>query len=181
MLKFNRSYQAGFTLIEVLVAALVLAIGLLGLAGLQTRGLRHNHSAYLRTTATAMAYDLSDRMRTNLAAFQQGNYNNPAAADHGCVWNGSSVSTCTPQQKAEHDFKEWTDTLAQNLPAGTGIVCLDSTPADGGDANNDGTVDITDAAEIQCDNAGNLHVIKVWWQDDRENDDFKLFVLTFKP
>ena len=43
---------AGFTLLEVLVAVVVLSVGLLGLASLQVNGLRFNHSAYMRTQAT---------------------------------------------------------------------------------------------------------------------------------
>ncbi len=171
--------QKGFTLIEVLVAALVLALGLLGLAGLQSNGLQHNHSAYLRTVATQMAYDLSDRMRANLAGFQNGDYNDPTAADHSCSWDGSSVSGCTAKQKAEHDVWEWRQLLSKNLPAGAGVVCLDSTPPDGGDNNANGQVEST---EYGCDNLpGSLYVIKVWWQDERDNNDFKQFILTFNP
>jgi type IV pilus assembly protein PilV len=59
--------QTGFSLIEVLVAMLVLAIGLLGLAALQTQGVRFNHDAYVRTSATSLAYDIVDKMRINRA------------------------------------------------------------------------------------------------------------------
>ena len=55
--------QDGFTLLEVLIALLVLSIGLLGLAALQTVGLRSNQMANLRTLATQRAYDISDQMR----------------------------------------------------------------------------------------------------------------------
>ena len=55
--------QRGFTLIEVLVAVLVLSIGLLSLAALQGISLRNNHSAYLRTQANNIAYEVIDQMR----------------------------------------------------------------------------------------------------------------------
>ena len=58
-------YQKGYGLIEVLVSVLVLSIGLLGLAGLQTQSLRFNNEAYFRTQATLLAMDMSDRLRTN--------------------------------------------------------------------------------------------------------------------
>ena len=61
--------QGGFTLVEVLVTVIVVAIGLLGLAGVQLAGMRSNHSAYLRTQATIAAYDLIDRMRMDPNAF----------------------------------------------------------------------------------------------------------------
>jgi type IV pilus assembly protein PilV len=60
---------AGFSLVEVLVAVLVLSIGLLGLAALQIAGVRANDSAQLRTEATLAASDIADRMRADPAAF----------------------------------------------------------------------------------------------------------------
>ena len=57
--------QYGFTLLEVLIALLILSIGLLGLAALQTTGLRSNQMASMRTLATEAAYDITDRMRAN--------------------------------------------------------------------------------------------------------------------
>ena len=58
--------HSGFTLIEVLISMLILAVGLLGLAGLQATGLRNNLSAYNRSQATQLAYDMADRMRANV-------------------------------------------------------------------------------------------------------------------
>ncbi|GHH52937.1 MULTISPECIES: type IV pilus modification protein PilV [Gammaproteobacteria] len=56
---------AGFSMIEVLIAILVLAIGLLGFALLQTMNVRFVQSANYRTQATNLAYDLIDQMRSN--------------------------------------------------------------------------------------------------------------------
>lgn len=77
----------GFTLIEVLVALLVMSVGLLGLAALQATSLKASHGAYNRGQATFMAYDMMDRMRANrtqaIAGAYNGTYNNgtaPAAA-----------------------------------------------------------------------------------------------------
>jgi len=55
--------QNGFSLIEVLVTVLILATSLLAVATLQTRSLEYNHSAYLRSQANIIAYDILDRMR----------------------------------------------------------------------------------------------------------------------
>ena len=63
--KSVRRKNRGFTLLEILVALLVLSIGLLGLAGLQTFSLRNNHSAFLRSQAVVLAYDALDRLRSN--------------------------------------------------------------------------------------------------------------------
>jgi len=61
--------QRGFTLVEVLITVIIMAVGLLGVAGLQLAGMRSNHSAFLRTQATVAAYDLIDRMRADPRAF----------------------------------------------------------------------------------------------------------------
>ncbi len=60
-----RHHSGGFSMIEVLVALLVLAFGLLGFALLQTMNLRFTQSANYRTQATNLAYDLLDQMRAN--------------------------------------------------------------------------------------------------------------------
>ena len=60
--------QHGFSLLEVLIALLVLAIGLLGLATLQTVGLKFNQESYLRSQAVLIAYDIIDRIRSNPVA-----------------------------------------------------------------------------------------------------------------
>lgn len=157
----------GFTLIEVLVAVVVLAIGLLGLASLQVFGLRNNHSAYMRSQATLLAYDMADRMRANPVGLNNGKYNKPAATAHPpCL----TTTGCSPTEMAEQDMREWTNTLTGQLPRGTGIVCIDSTP-------DDGTATATAAS---CDGSGNVYVIKVWWDDDRSGT-FQRFVMSFEP
>lgn len=74
-----RPREAGFSMIEVLVAVLVLALGLLGFALLQTTNLRFTQSANYRTEATNLAYDLLDQMRAN--RFQAAQYAGAAGAD----------------------------------------------------------------------------------------------------
>jgi type IV pilus assembly protein PilV len=105
----------GFSLIEVLVALLVLAIGLLGLAALQAQGLRFNHDAYVRTQATQLAYDIVDRMRVNSA--------NAAAytvADPGLL--------CDPTQATVNmDLSCWYDGLAAAIPGGSGLITANAT------------------------------------------------------
>ena len=59
----------GFTLIEVLIAIIVLSIGLLGLAGLQLTSLRNSNSAYTRSQAVILSYDIVDRIRANRVGF----------------------------------------------------------------------------------------------------------------
>lgn len=68
--------SAGFSMIEVLIAILVLGIGLLGFALLQTMNVRFTQSANFRTQATNLAYEMLDQMRINrvLANSYAGNY-----------------------------------------------------------------------------------------------------------
>ena len=75
----RRRRSAGFSMIEVLVALLVLAFGLLGFALLQTMNLRFTQSANHRTQATNLAYDLLDQMRSN--RFQASEYAGSEGAD----------------------------------------------------------------------------------------------------
>ena len=77
----------GFTLLEILVAMLILAIGLLGVAAMQLRGMQYSHDAYLRTQISMLAYDIADRMRLNVAAAASytGNYTVPTTAPGGCA------------------------------------------------------------------------------------------------
>ena len=64
MIEPGTFWQRGFTLLEVLIALVVLAVGMLGIAALQARGMQYNTDAYARTQATILAYDMIDRMRT---------------------------------------------------------------------------------------------------------------------
>ncbi len=61
----NRKGQSGVGLIEVLITVLVLSTALMALAALQTRSLQYNSSAYLRSQANIIAYDVIDRIRVN--------------------------------------------------------------------------------------------------------------------
>lgn len=60
-----KQQQAGMTLIEVLVAALILGLGLLGAASAQINALKYTDSARMSTQASFIAYDMLDRMRAN--------------------------------------------------------------------------------------------------------------------
>ncbi len=107
----NKSSQTGFTLLEVLVSVIVLAIGLLGLAGLQASSMRFNQSAYLRSQATVMAYDIIDRMRANIVSARNGDYN----------FTVSDVTPTGTTQLADIDRQQWRTTLS-HLPSGTGGI-----------------------------------------------------------
>jgi type IV pilus assembly protein PilV len=110
-------HSRGLTLVEILIALLILSIGLLGLAGLQTMSLKFNTSAYYRTQATALAYDFADRMRANRQAALGDLYNvgfeSPPPACGAAALVGS-----VPEQ----DIAAWRAALACRIPQSTGEV-----------------------------------------------------------
>lgn len=107
--------QNAFTLIEVLVAVLVLSIGLLGLASLHGVSLKRSREAALRTQASLLAYEIADAMRANRtkAASYAGTY----AADScnpDLARDGSDV--------VADDIAQWRNHLACLLPGGRGAI-----------------------------------------------------------
>lgn len=110
--------ESGFTLLEILVAMLVLSIGLLGLAGLMTTSMRNNLSASHRTQATWMAYDIIDRMRANRASAIAGNYVTGLGAPVACT-----VAAPTGSVPAQ-DIAAWKSQLACVLPTGNGSILV---------------------------------------------------------
>lgn len=102
--------ERGFSLLEVMVAVLVLSIGLLGMAGLQLNSLKFNQTATTRSQATVLAYDIADRMRANRAVAKAGGYDIGVDDDP----SGSTV--------AMTDLSDWKDSLGRFLPDGNGSI-----------------------------------------------------------
>ena len=99
--------QMGVTLIEILVAVVVLAIGLLGLGGMQMNAMKNNLSSMQRSQAVFLSYFIFDAMRANRTAAFSGEY--VLADDDGCEVP-LSASTL-----AENDIKFWIESLRSNL------------------------------------------------------------------
>lgn len=106
--------QAGFSLLEVLIAMAIMAVGLLGLAGLQAQGLKNNQSAYFRSQAALFAYDMVDRLRADRVAAIAGSYNLTMAA---AAPNGTSL--------VDTERAGWLGQLAV-LPIGDGSIDVTS-------------------------------------------------------
>ena len=145
--------QRGSTLIEVLIALLVLSFGMMGMAGVQSVSLRGNQAAYFRTQATSLSMDIVERMRANITGVGAGAYNNVAGSATASCY---TTAGCTSTQMADQDINDWLAQVTALLPGGTAVVCLDS----GGD---DGT-----AAAFACYNTGSIYAIKIWWGDNRD-------------
>lgn len=104
---------SAFTLIEVLVTVLILAIGFLGLAGLQLTALRQNTSAFERSQATMLAYDIIDRMRANKAAVTAGSYTTAWATAPTSRDCRGTTADCTSSQMAAYDLNQWKCSLGK--------------------------------------------------------------------
>lgn len=90
------SRQTGSSLLEVLIAVVILAFGLLGLAGLQATSVKSSHSAYQRSQATLLAYDIVDRMRAARAAAIAGRFDDGSAHADRSTWDATLVRTLGP-------------------------------------------------------------------------------------
>ena len=104
--------ERGFSLVEVLVAMVVIAVGMLGVAVLYVEGMKAGRTSIYRTSAVNLAADLADRMRANPTGAVS--YSG-AAADTGCT-NG--FIDCSPEQLAQEDLWSWTRDIGERLPAG---------------------------------------------------------------
>lgn len=112
--------RRGFTLMEVLIAIIVMSIGLLGLASMQANGLKNTTSAYQRSQAILLANEMLDRIRANQVGMYSGAYDHlldGATSDPGCITTG-----CSPAQMAQYDAFQWSRRVAALLPSGKGIV-----------------------------------------------------------
>lgn len=119
-----RPGEGGFTLIEALVAIVIVSIGLLGSAWLQIHSVRTTQNAYLQSQAAAITGDLADRIRANPDGERLGAYDSidtaNLPADPDCIDVG-----CTPAQLAAEDVREWAALVTGGsalLPSGSGTV-----------------------------------------------------------
>ena len=116
----------GFSLIEVMVALVILSVGLLGLAGLQVSALRSTHMSYMRTQAGIAAMEMAERMRANKTGVDSLLYaaisSPPSGTDPDCLTNN-----CLAAAVATHDTYMWTTALANSqdlLSAQGSVTCL---------------------------------------------------------
>jgi type IV pilus assembly protein PilV len=115
----------GFTLLEVLVSLVILAIGLLGMAALMASSLQANQGAALRSTATILSYDMADRIRSNPSTTATRGY--ALTAPTAAVLPSCSTDTdadrpgCGATDQVQEDLAEWSTSL-QTIPGATGVI-----------------------------------------------------------
>jgi type IV pilus assembly protein PilV len=159
----------GFTLLEVMIAIIVIAFGFLAFAGMQLISIRNAHSGTYQTIATQLAREMADNLRANKAGVASGYYDNPAV---GGLLNTNCLTTigCTTQNMASMDLYLWDKKLATVLPLGSGHVCRTSTLNTG-----------TPAAPACTNVPGESYAIKIWWDDSRGGTASTMFVSVFTP
>lgn len=142
-------------MLEVMVTVVIMSIGLTALGLLQVANVQNSYNANNRAVAAMSAQAMADRIRANLSAYETGSFTNvadTAGALAGCS-DGTGAATCTPQQMAQDDLARWQAELANTLPQGGGIICVDDVQLDDG---NPGAP--------QCSGNGNT-VVKVFWRE----------------
>jgi len=111
--QFRRSCQSGFSLLEVLITLVIIAIGLMGFAAMMLGSMKNNRMAMQRSIATLYAYDIIDCMRVNQQAATSGSYTRDFAES---IPTGTSV--------AAKDLELWLTALSTALPSGAGRIAI---------------------------------------------------------
>ena len=163
----------GFSLIEVLIAIFVLALGVIGAAGLQLAAIRTSQQSGAQTVAVQIANELADKMRTNSAQmklpdsvnlFTLINYNslvdpNPTAP----VMCYGAAASCSASDLAAADIYEMLVRVKRDLPGGRIKLCRDSAPYSSANASLTWT----------CTNDPNAGVtIKIGWKSKNPDGSF---------
>lgn len=165
----RKDFQQGFTLLEILIAIVIMSLGLLGLAGLQAASLKNNQTAYFRAMGAQQVYDMADRIRANQAGVSAGNYdslNSSTPADPGCFNADAAQTGCSAANMAITDHHQWNTNNGRLLPGGVGEVDCTAGPGAG------------------CSNANVLRTYRIivrWTQagtDCRDDDGTLLFANT---
>ncbi len=128
----NVRTNAGFTLIEALIALLIIMIGLLGVAGMQALAIRNSAQAHIRTLAGLDARSLAAVMRANRAYWtDSGAASNVSISNSGGTISitpsslaggtNCSAANCTPVQGAGYAVNQWAQLLKQ-LPSGSARI-----------------------------------------------------------
>ena len=156
--------QIGFSLIEVLIAVFVLALGVIGVAGMQLTAMRTSQQSAFQTTAVELAAEMADKMRANdqqmklpdgANPFLNVDYQSlsgvPTSAHATCY---SRSANCSAEELAEFDISEWEKRLKASLPASRAKICRDGRPWDSG----------AKSLTWACDASSGSIVIKIGWQ-----------------
>ncbi len=152
--------QRGFTLIEVLVAMLIVAVGILGVAGMQVVSLQQNRNALLRDQALQLGNDILDRMRANpltdYSADPVVTLDSEPPASENCM-----DDNCDRNEMKEFDVAQWKCSLNPIDDAGEVYdICTEFGIAQATLPDGKGSIE----------RDGSVHIITVEWVNDREGN-----------
>ena len=111
----------GFSLVEVLIALIVMSVGMLGIAGLYVHTMQAGRTSLFRHQAVNLAGDVADRIRANPTAGAA--YAAATGTDNGCV---DGTVECTPAEMAANDIVVWEAQADDTLPAGDVTVTFNN-------------------------------------------------------
>ncbi len=123
----RRGAQSGFSLIEIMVAVLVLSVGLLGMAALMATSLRNTQSAEYRSIAVNLAHDAFDMMRADLlnaSRYRRTTYTSPTAS---CPGDPAPFNYAASGPFYSKERNYWARKLCQQLPNGRGRITMTGT------------------------------------------------------
>ena len=118
---FPAKMPNGFSLIEVLIALIILSVGMLGIAGLYVQSMQAGRTSMFRHNAVTLVGDIADRIRANPSAGAA--YAATSGADNNCI---DGDVNCTPAEMAAQDIDLWQEQADASLPNGTVTVIHDS-------------------------------------------------------
>lgn len=150
--------QHGMTMIESLVAIVVLSFGMLGVVGLQAAALQSNKEARYQSSAVRLARELGELMRGNKAvAIEATSGANPYLVEYSGTLPTTTAdcfagACASAQDVASYQIREWLSRVATELPGARVTVCIDDAPFDG-----DGL------PQWDCSDAGGTAVVKIGW------------------
>jgi len=124
----HKQQQAGFSLLEVMIAVVIIGVGVLGIAALQTTSSVMTESSVHRGQAAALAIEIVERMRVNMTEAKAGNYDISVLPTLTTTCIGPAKD-CSTSELKEHDLRVWSDRVAALLPSGSATI---STSADNG-------------------------------------------------
>jgi type IV pilus assembly protein PilV len=113
--------QTGFSLVEVLIALVIMSVGMLGIAGLYVEGMKAGRTSTFRHHAVTLASDVADRIRANPTA---GVDYEGARGNNNCVLGNVD---CNPAQMAANDIDLWLTQADEMLPNGSIAITFDDT------------------------------------------------------
>lgn len=139
---FNRrpSCSDGFSLMEVMVAILIVALGVMGATGLQLAAMRTTQQSALQTIALQLASEMAEKMRANDSQMKKFADNSFLSVDYASATSGEPTpptklcygKDCTGAELAAFDIYEWELRLRSALPDGRVKICRDILPWDSG-------------------------------------------------